>query len=257
MIIIILFLFIIGLFLGSFLGVIADRLPNNKSVIKGRSNCDFCKKTLAWYDLVPVLSFLILSGKCRYCKKKLPLFYPFIEVTTGALFALTGYFFAGFGIYPMLFYLFITGLFIGIFFADLKHGIIPDILIVLGATVTFAYYLLLERGAFINHLLTGLGTLLFFISISYGFFLLTKKESMGGGDIKLSFLLGFLLGFPLVVVSLYIAFLTGALLSIILIMWKKKKFFKDSIPFGPFLILGTFISIFFGNIILSYVYHLL
>ena len=112
MLIILLFLFLIGLFIGSFLGVVSDRLPLNKTIVKGRSYCDFCKKELAWYDLIPVLSFVILSGKCRYCKKKLPFFYPVIELFTGFLFLLTGYLFIGLGIFALIFYLLIVCIFI-------------------------------------------------------------------------------------------------------------------------------------------------
>ena len=249
MLIILLLLFLIGLFIGSFLGVVSDRLPLNKTIVKGRSYCDFCKKTLNWYDLIPLLSFLILKGKCRYCKKKLPLFYPATELLTGVLFALVGFFFIPISVVTFVFYLFIISIFICIFFGDLKYGTISDKLIIAGTIVSFVFFLFFEKSVFLNHLISAVAAFIFFVAISYIFLFLTKKESMGGGDIKLSFLLGFFLGFPGIVVSLYIAFLTGAIVSIILILWKKKSFQKDSLPFGPFLIIGSLISFFLGNLI--------
>ena len=247
------FIFILGLFIGSFLGVVVDRTQNKKSFIKGRSQCEFCKKNLSFFDLIPVFSFIFLRGKCRYCGTKLSLFYPTIEILTGVVFALTYILFS----FQLIYYLLIFSIFIILFFQDLKYGVLSDRLIVILVFVTLFYLFLFQRQEFINHLLTGVISFIFFVLISLAFYVLTKKQGMGGGDIKISFLLGLILGFPNVIVCFYLAFLTGALASIILVLWKKKDYLKDSLPFGPFLIGATIISLFWGNYIYSLALNLL
>ncbi len=263
--------FVLGLFIGSFLGVLSNSLPKNENIIKGRSHCDKCKKELGLSDLIPVLSFVFLRGKCRYCHTKLSLFYPVIEVCTGIMFVLTYIFVISnfkfqisneflifkyliinpLSLISLLYYLFMISSFIVIFFTDLKYGIILDKIVFPAIAINIFYLLFFNPKSLIFNLASGLGAFLFFVAISYLFYILTKKQSMGGGDIKLSFLLGLFLGFPGILVSLYLAFLTGAITSIILIIWRK-KFLKDSLPFGPFLIMGAIISLFWGN----QIYHL-
>lgn len=240
-------LFVIGVFFGSFFGVLIDRIPKGKDVVGGRSKCDFCKKDIKWYDLIPLLSFLILKGKCRNCKRNLSYFYPTVEFLTGFLFVFTFIKYFSLGAIPFFYYLLVLCSLFIIFFIDLKYTIIPDKIVFPIAVIAVLYNTFFERGVFLNHLLSGVAAFLFFFIISYVFYFLTKKVGMGGGDIKLSFLLGAFLGFPNILISLYIAFLTAAIASIILIIWKKMRFRKDSVPFGPFLITGAFISIIWGN----------
>ncbi len=245
------FLFLIGIFVGSFLNVIIDRLPRKETIAKGRSHCEFCKKELAWYDLVPLLSFLMLKGKCRYCHKKLSLYYPIIELGTGILFAFTYLWISQiyhlpFTIYHLIYYLIIISAFIIIFFEDLKFGIIPDKIVFPAIVATLLYLLIINPSSLIIYLISALGAFAFFIVL----FLITKGKGMGFGDVKLSFLLGLILGFPKIILALYLAFLTGAFVGIILIVWRKKRSLKDTIPFGPFLVIGTLLSLFLGNLIL-------
>ena len=248
--------FIVGLFIGSFLGVVIDRTYRKETTIKGRSYCDKCKKELAWYDLIPVLSFVFLKGRCRYCKTKLSLFYPITEISTGILFALVFYFFKTENPINIAYYLIILSSFIVIFFQDIKYGIIPDKIIFPAMIISIFYLFINNPSSLILHLASGIGAFFFFLIISYAFFALTKKQGMGGGDIKLAALLGIFLGFPKILICLYLAFLTGAIVAIILILWRK-KFLKDSLPFGPFLIFGTFISLFLGDLIYPNVLKLL
>lgn len=242
-----LFIFIMGLFFGSFFGVLIDRIPKGQDVVMGRSKCDFCGKDLKWYDLIPVVSLLLLKGKCRYCKKNLSYNYPLLEILTGFLFAFSYLYFINSGIISFLYNLVILSVLLITFFMDLKHGIIADKIIFPSVVLALLYNAFFVKGVFLNHLLSGAIAFSFFFGVSYLFYFLTKKDGMGGGDIKLSLLLGIFLGFPNILVALYMAFLTGAIVSIILILWKKKRFQKDSLPFGTFLVLSAFISLVLGD----------
>ncbi len=252
-------LFSFGLFLGSFLNVLVDRIPKKETVFRGRSHCEFCKKELTWYDLIPLLSFFLLRGRCRYCHKKLSLYYPVIELSTGVLFALIYLWVSGiysfglawgghlpFTIYHLLYYLFIVSSFIVIFFEDLKFGIIPDKILFPAIVISLTYVFIIHHSSLIIYLASGIGSFLFFLLL----FFVTKGKGMGFGDVKLSFLLGLVLGFPKIILALYLAFLTGAILGIILIIWRKKRSLKDTVPFGPFLIAGTITSLFLGDLLI-------
>jgi len=255
-------IFIIGLFIGSFLNVLVDRLPKEESVIRGRSHCEKCKKDLVWYDLIPLLSFVFLKGKCRCCHTRLSCFYPIIEFTTGVLFVVTTIFvrnnfqFLIFNFQSILnfqfsisliYYLFIVSSLIVVFFADLKYGIIPDKVVFPAVVVSVFYLFLNPNSLIINHLFSALGVCLFFLVLFLG----TKGKGMGFGDVKLAFLMGLVLGFPNIVTGLYVAFLTGAIIGCILIVWRKKKLRGTNIPFGPFLVLGTLLAMFWGELILQ------
>lgn len=246
-----LFIFVYGLFVGSFLNVLADRFSRNESVIKGRSHCESCKKTLGALDLVPVFSFLYLQGRCRYCKKKLSWYYPLVEIVTGILFVVTFWWTLNqFTIYNLqftipniLYYLFVISSLIVIFFADIKYGIIPDKIVFPAIIITLLYQLYTIYYIPYTTLLSALGAFLFFFII----FLLTRGKGMGFGDVKFAFLMGLVLGFPDIIVSLYIAFLTGAFVSLILVLGGKKKLRGSTIPLGPFLVFGMLVTLYFGE----------
>lgn len=269
-----LFIFVIGLFVGSFLNVLADRLPRGESVIKGRSHCGSCKKTLKWYDLIPIFSFVQLRAKCRYCRTPLSYYYPLVELVTGVVFVAVLFFVGGSNINSttiinIIYYLFIVSSLIIIFFVDLKYGIIPDIITFFAILVSIFFLLFTSKESwflrqmadqpatfevgFVNHLLSAVGSFLFFLAI----FLVTRGRGMGFGDVKFAFLIGLILGFPKIIAGLYLAFLTGAVVSIILIIAKKKKFKGSTIPFGPFLAIGTFLALFWGEAIIKKVYPFL
>ncbi|MEK9176102.1 MAG: prepilin peptidase [Patescibacteria group bacterium] len=261
--------FIIGLFFGSFLNVLANRIPRGEK-LTGRSHCEFCHKTLFWKDLVPVFSFVYLWGKCRYCHHPLSYQYLFVELVTGLLFVITYAYVISGGIFNfqflifneflnlnsliinLVYYLFMVSSLIVIFFADLKHGIIPDKIVIPAIVVSFAYLLIIHQSSIINHLLSAL--------LSFGFFLiiyiLTKGRAMGFGDVKFAFFIGLFLGFPAVLFAFYIAFLTGGIVGIILILWKKKAL-KSAIPFGPFLVIGSVLGLFLQSVIIHLISPLL
>lgn len=246
------FIFILGSFFGSFLNLLVDRLPKGENVISGRSHCDSCGKPLAFYDLIPIISYLYLRGKCRYCNTSFSYFYPFMEIFTGLIFTFNYFWIVnhisiiGIEFFLMLFYFIaISSSLIVIFFADLRHGIIPNQVLIFLLIFSIIYQFFFMRPDFVNHLISGLICFSLFLILV----IITKGRGMGFGDVKFSFLLGFLLGFPSFVLALYAAFLTGAVASIILILWGKKRLHKDTIAFGPFMALGVFIALFFGDII--------
>jgi leader peptidase (prepilin peptidase)/N-methyltransferase len=230
--------FLFGICIGSFLNVVIDRIPTGESIAKGRSYCDHCKKTLRWYELIPVISWVLQSGKCLRCKKPLSVQYPLIELSTGIGFSVIAMYdvsplhlFAAFVIFSLLLVTFVV---------DLKYELISDIhmgLLVL-AILLFRFDTFLTLPVYVPYFLSGLGAaLLFFL-----FWAFSRGKAMGFGDVELAFVLGFLAGFPAIVYGLYIAFLTGALLGVILIV-RGKKSLKSHVPFGPFLITGTMIAI--------------
>ena len=242
MILFVITLSVIGAFIGSFLGVLVDRIPQNKSFIKGRSKCNFCNHDLRIFDLIPVFSYLSQKGKCRYCREKLSLFYPIIELTTGIMFVLIYLAItlnSQFSIsselsifnFQLIYYLIIVSALIVVFFTDLKYGIIPDKILFPVILISFVWIFINYQSELLNHLLSAFSASVFFVTVSLLYYLVRKKNAMGGGDIKFAFFMGLFLGFPNIVVGLYSAFLTAALYSIILIIWRKKAFLKDSIPF--------------------------
>lgn len=234
-------LFVFGLFVGSFLNVLIDRLAADESIFFPRSHCDFCKKPLAWYDLIPVFSFVFLRGKCRFCHSPISIQYPVVELVTGsmfvAVFQITNYQL----LITLIYYLFIVSSLIVIFFTDLKYGIIPDKIVFPSIVVSFVVLISQYPSILISHFFSALGAFLFFLAI----YLISHGRGMGFGDVKLSFLLGLFFGFPQTIYVLYIAFLTGALFSIILIILRKKRL-KETIVFGPFLVIASLLVLFFG-----------
>lgn len=218
--------FITGLGIGSFLNVVIDRMPRREQLLTGRSHCDHCRKTLAWYDLIPLISFLSLKGKCRYCRKPIGWQAPLVEFLTGFLFVIAYYtivnstYLASLKhIIDIYFTLFIISSLIIVFFVDLKFGIIPFKVVLPACIITFAYLLFTSFSLLPNHLLSSLGAFVFFLVL----FLVTKGRGMGFGDVVFSFFMGLLLGFPKIILALYCAFLTGAFFSLILVLQGKKK----------------------------------
>ncbi len=248
-----------GFCCGSFLNCVIYRLEKKKSFIRGRSFCPKCKHILAWYDLIPIFSFLVLQGKCRYCKKKISIQYPLVELATGLLFLLifngspmlTTY---GFQIFKLFYLLVIACLLEIIFIYDLKHYIIPDKIVYSAIAIVF-----------LGHLfgISNLGFRIFenlkmpFVAaITAGIFffliwLVSRGKWMGFGDVKLAFLMGLILGFPNILVALFLAFFLGAIIGLGLI-FSGRKTLKSEIPFGPFLITGTFIGLFCGGQIINW-----
>lgn len=248
--------FLLGALMGSFLNCVAYRLGAKKSFVKGRSFCPKCHHTLSWPDLVPLVSFFALQGRCRYCQKKISWQYPLAELGTGLLFLLLARYVLQsailFGAPIFLFgQSFLLGVIVSclvvIFIYDLKHYLIPDqaLLLALAAAAILKIIESITAGSIIPLGLAFLWALLasafFFV-----FWFFSQGKWMGFGDVKLAFLLGFFLGWPGILVALFLAFLFGAIIGIVLIILGRKKM-KSAVPFGPFLIAGTFVGLFWGT----------
>ncbi|MFC1652076.1 prepilin peptidase, partial [Patescibacteria group bacterium] len=203
--------FVLGLIVGSFLNVVIFRFKKKESIVKKRSHCPNCKKKLRVWDLFPVLSFLFLKGKCRYCKKPISIQYPLVELATAILFAAL-YWKFDLNII-LLYFLVVSCSLILIFVIDLKHFIVPDRLIIPGIFLAFfVSYLILD----FTLVSLGLGVL-----IGGGFFLIlvlvSKGKAMGMGDVKLGILAGLIIGFPQIILTLFFAFVFGGIISGILL----------------------------------------
>lgn len=225
--------------MGSFLLVVADRIVTNRSFITGRSKCDGCGHTLSWLELIPVMSYLFQKGKCKHCHTTLSIWYPLSEIITGAVFLIT--FLVSLHLSPMLtvLHLIVVSCLLIIFFADRAYGIIPFPVVVIATLASVGIIVLSESSSILVHGVSGIvASLLFFIV-----FFVTRGKGMGFGDVVYAFFMGFLLGFPAIIFGLYIAFITGAVVSLILVMLRKKRLRGGTIPFGPFLVLGTFIML--------------
>jgi len=254
-------IFILGLVVGSFLNVVICRLKTNETISRGRSHCMSCKKKLNWYELIPLISFIIQLGKCKKCKKKISWQYPLVELFTGLIFLLIFVFFGQNWRFPYTVYtyfLFIVSCFLIIIFVyDLKHCLVADKIIYPAIFLSFlfdVYVLIITKNlqVFIYSIIAAV--------IAGGFFLvlvlISKEKWMGKGDVLIGILMGLILGLSQTVVALFLAFLIGAVIATILLITKKKKM-KSEIPFGPFLVFGTMISIFWGNILLTWYLNLL
>jgi prepilin signal peptidase PulO-like enzyme (type II secretory pathway) len=239
--------FVLGSVVGSFLNCVIYRLETRESFLKGRSCCPHCKHILSWKDLIPIFSFLILKGKCRYCKKKISLQYPLVELFTAILFLLPVYI-TLYSSVDLIFYWIISSFLIIIFVFDLKHYLIPDKIIYPAIVIAFLNQILTSNIEHLtSNLILGILPSLFFLAI----ILISHETWMGFGDFKLSILMGLILGWPKILVALFFAFFIGAVVGLILISLKRKKM-KSQIPFAPFLISGTFLTIFFGEEIIDW-----
>lgn len=225
-----LFIFVLGLVLGSFMSVIVFRLDVKEGIIKGRSECRKCLAKLKWHDLAPVFSFIWLRGRCRYCKDKISFIYPTMELAVAGSFVLFSVFRGLSFDVEMIYWLAIIFVFLILAFFDYLFYILPDKVILTGLGISFFYTIIFERGMILNGLFTGLGLALFFGTI----YLVSHGEWIGFGDVKLAFLVGFVLGYPLALLSVVAAVWTGAIWGMLL-MARGRANLKTALPFGSFL----------------------
>ncbi len=255
------FTFLFGTAIGSFINASVYRVHEGLNIKTGRSMCPQCKHQLSFFDLIPIFSFIFLKGRCRYCNEKISYQYLIVEVLTGVIFVLYFYFFGIIQIlYPtllniiqLIFYIFVIISFLYIALYDFLYLEISNKLMVAISIVTLIYLFLLYFMGFTSiayiamHVYTGVivgAVFLLLIVITHG-------SGMGGGDMKLAFVMGLILGFPSILFVLFLSFLLGALVGIGLIISKAKNM-KSTIPFAPFLACSIIFYIIFNQYILHF-----
>lgn len=242
---------LLGLTTGSFLNVCIDRLPQNKSIAHPPSHCDVCQHRLAARDLIPVLSYLRLRGRCRYCQASVPRKLLWVELAAGLMFA---FLYWRYGLSPelavMVFY---TCLFIVVFVIDLEHGLILNkvvypamIVALLLAIYPWPWLTQVVRPGIASAALGGgIGFALFFLIA------VISRGGMGWGDVKLVGLIGLATGFPLVLFSIVLGAILGGIVAVALVIARKRTF-KETLPFGPFLALAAMVTLLWGNNLLNW-----
>ena len=249
------FVVILGGLWGSFANVCIYRLPKGKGVVSGRSHCPKCKKEIVWQDNIPIISYLILKGKCRKCKRKISSQYPMVEMINILLFLII-YFLFGISLTTIL--LMILSLsFLIIFFIDLKHFIIPNSLtfsmMILGFIKSFDPNLDSIFPNYINSLIGGLFGYGIILSIIFFYKQIRKKEGMGLGDAKLLAVIGFWFGW----ISIPFVIFLSSIFALVFVapdLIKKNKKMSSQIPFGPHIILATIFYLLFKNNLDSLIY---
>ena len=250
----------LGLIFGSFANVCIYRMPRNMSVVKPNSHCTSCNAFIKWYDNIPILSYIFLKGKCRRCKSKISIKYPLVEFSCGVLFV-SMYYLYGFVFMLIPFCLLVFSLLVTTII-DFEFKIIPDeisfMLMIVGFVTSFFNLNLGETieqrvlNSFLGFLVGG-GSL--FIIAVIGKFIF-KKDAMGGGDIKLMAGVGTFIGWDKALFAIFVASLFGSIVGIILIIYKKIER-KQEIPFGPYLALSSFLTLFLSpQMIINYLFML-
>ena len=250
MILFLLFFFILGSAIGSFLNVVIDRTTRRESIL-GRSYCEHCKATLKTVDLVPIFSFVGLGGRCRYCKKPVSWQYPLVEGACGLLFTLSFFVLStsqNLSLFTLLYYFFIASILVIIGVIDIKFSLIPTSFVYLATLVSLSYnFFSFPSTLFIEHVAAAVVASAFFFIIV----LATRGRGMGEGDIVVALMMGMVLGFAPMILAVFLAFLLGAVVSIFLILGGKKHF-GQTVPFAPFLVIGFLISLYWAKPIINW-----
>lgn len=243
------FAFVFGAVVGSFLNVCICRLPRDESVVSPPSHCPSCDYRIRWYDNIPLVSYLLLGGKCRGCHTKISIQYPLVELLNGLL-CLALFFRFGPTLAFCALFIFCSALVV-ITFIDIEHQIIPDEISLSGIVIGFVFSFFLRGHGWLNSLLgilLGGGSLLL---VAYVYQWLTGKEGMGGGDIKLLAMMGAFLGWKSIPFIIFASSLVGSVIGVSLMLIQKKDS-KLTIPFGPYLAFGAVLYIFFGNRLITW-----
>lgn len=240
------FVFIIGTLIGSFLNVCIYRIPRGESIAYPPSHCTNCGKRIKPSDLAPMLGYIFLKGRCRYCREKISIQYPLIETLTGLIF--TGLYYK-YGLAPeFAAYCFFTSVLIIIAMIDFKTNDVYTSTIITGGigAMIFIIYKILTGQPYLTHLLgaaAGSGIIALIIILTRG--------GMGWGDVEIILVCGMFIGLKLTLLTLFLSFLTGGITGVFLLCTKKKGR-KDSIPFGPYIALSSIISLIAGDVIITW-----
>ena len=245
-------IFILGLIVGSFCNVCIYRIPKNESIIYPASHCSKCRSKIKPVDNIPLLSFILLKGRCRNCGSKISIQYPVVELLTGIIYLII-YLIYGLSIQSLV-YIILSSALIIIAFIDLNEQIVPDVISLPGIGVGLILSFFVPYLSFINSALgvvVGGGIILIIALVGSMIF---KKEAMGGGDVKLAAMIGAFLGWRYTIISLFLGFFLGALAGIYLILSKIKSK-EDMVPFGPFIALGSLITLLWGEKIIAWYWY--
>ncbi|EKE07693.1 MAG: hypothetical protein ACD_18C00004G0005 [uncultured bacterium] len=245
-------LFVFGLIFGSFLNALEWRLYKKKSLWT-RSECPNCHKQINWYDNIPVLSFLLLKTKCRNCKEKISWQYPAVELVMGLLFVFVLFYyfsFADFSILSIIRDCLVIFVLAFVFVYDFKYMEVSDS-VTLGSSLLFFLISLFLGASWLSMIIGAVVGASFFLLQ----FIVSKGKWVGGGDIRIGFLMGILLGWKLLLLALWLAYIIGGFISIFLVL-SKKKGMKNEVAFGTYLTVATFITMFFGTHILEWYFRL-
>lgn len=268
---IILIFLILGLIVGSFLNVVVYRLNVAETLVMDRSKCPHCKTVISWYDNIPVISFILLKFRCRNCQEKISFQYPLVEIFTGLVFALVGYRYFSLNDTTTwataIYYLGVVSFLITILVYDFLYMEIPGLVLwpAIGWAIAFNLFFdwgnpggiggqggvgVLDSFVYSGTLAAFAAFLFFFLMVA-----ISKEKWMGMGDAYLVILLGLILGWPNILLGLMLAFSIGAISGLVLMALKKKKM-SSQIPFAPFLVLGTFIAMFWHGPIVDWYMNL-
>lgn len=238
------YIFVLGIVLGSFYNVVGLRVPVKKSIVKPRSHCPNCGHELAWWELIPVFSYFFVKGRCHSCHVKISPIYPTFELATGILFLFATY---KVGFTPELIVsVTLISLLVIVFVADYHYMLIPNKILLFFMPILFIERLFISEESYVS----------MFLGLTIGFLIpyfiaVISKGGMGGGDIKLFAVLGFVLGWKQLLLAFFLSTLYGAIIGGFLLATKKKSR-KEPIPFGPFIVLGTLTVYFYGTQILDW-----
>lgn len=233
------FFFMIGLIFGSFFHVVGDRLPQTRSFVQGRSHCPHCHQQLSWYELIPLVSYIMQKGTCRNCKRRISFMYPFVELITGILFALSYHKFSMDG--ELLMALLLSSLLMITFTTDVKYMMIPNQILL----VFLPLFIVIRFWQPLDPWWSPLaGAVVIFILLTL--IILMSKGGMGGGDLKLFVLLGIILGLEKVLLAFLLACLFGALFGVMFMALGKLQKNKP-MPFVPYIALGALFAYFYGE----------
>ncbi len=241
--------FIFGLALGSFYNVLIYRLPRNISVVFPSSHCPECKEPIRWYDNIPILSYLILRGRCRNCGARISLQYPLVELTSGLL-AVLSYHRWGISYEALFMYVFFSALLV-LSLIDLKFFILPDVITLPGIGVGLLSSLLREDMTFLESLSGAVVGFLIPLGIYIYYVKVRKMEGLGFGDVKLLSMIGAFTGIFGVLSALFLGSLAGLIFALPYLV--RNRNLQFAIPFGPFLSLGCFLGVLFKERILGFV----
>ncbi len=256
---------LVGMVFGSFVSALSWRIPNGKSIKDGRSICSHCKNKISWYDNIPLLSFLVLRGKCRNCNNKISIRYPLIEFFTGFTFLSIGWVYfncqnllvssspicmmsQNYGFLSLIVILIISVILITIFVIDWENQIIPDELVFVLLLISVSVVMVANL-PFWERMIAGFSAGMFLLSLN----LLTSGKGMGLGDGKLAIPIGIFFGLKLTVIWIFLSFLIGAAIGLLLIAINKARFGKQ-IAFGPFLVISFFVLLILGDILENYIF---